>query len=104
MHVPRAVTRQSQINDVVAEIERELAGDVVHIRYSIDTDWSGDWAIFFRVVLTDAASRGRRLKLAASKVRAALSDRLKPLDLGLIVYSNFRSQSELVALPEEAWV
>ena len=39
--------------------KRSLAPDVVHIRYDIGEDWSGQWAIFFRVVLNDNAARQR---------------------------------------------
>jgi hypothetical protein len=51
MQFPSATIKQSEINAAVSEVLRLLAPDVVHIRYDIGEDWSGDWAIFFRVVL-----------------------------------------------------
>ncbi len=103
MYLPSAVTKQPQIDAVVDQVKGELAGEVVQIRYSIDTDWSGDWAIFFRIVLTDNAARGKRLKTTPSKIRDSLLEKLKPLELGLFPYFNFRSRSEQAALREEAW-
>jgi hypothetical protein len=47
MYVPSAVTKQSEIQAAIDEIERSLAPDVVRIRYDIGEDWSGQWAIFF---------------------------------------------------------
>ena len=53
--VPAGVARETEIAEAVAEVERSLTPDVVHIRYEIGTDWSGDWAVFFRVLLSDEA-------------------------------------------------
>ena len=64
MQVPSAVTKQAEIQEAVRTVERTLARDVVRIRYSIGEDWTGQWAIFFRVVLTNDAAR-RRLRDAA---------------------------------------
>jgi hypothetical protein len=53
MYLPIAVTKQQQINAAIAEVLRELAPAVQHINYEIARDWSGEWAIFFRVLLSD---------------------------------------------------
>ena len=102
MYVPSAVTKQSEIQAAIHEVERELAPDVVRIRYDIGEDWSGQWAIFFRVVLTDDAAR-RRLRDIANKVVWGLSRRLDFPGMGVFPYHNFRSVSEQAALREEAW-
>lgn len=103
MVVPSVVTRQSEIQAVVSAVERELAPEVVRIRYEITTDWSGDWAIFFRIVLRDAATQGRRLRQITTKVREEINSRLTPLNLGVLIYFNFRSLKEQEELREEAW-
>jgi len=80
-----------------------LAPDVVQIRYDIGQDWSGDWAIFFRVLLSDEAS-GRRLREATEQVTGLLAERLDFASMGLFFqYYNFRSVSEQAVLREEAW-
>jgi hypothetical protein len=53
MIVPAAVVHQSEIEKGVRAAEAALKPDVVRIRYDIGEDWSGQWAIFFRVVLSD---------------------------------------------------
>lgn len=100
--MPAGVTKQAEIAAAVAEVERLLAPDVVHIRYEIGTDWSGDWAIFFRVVLSDEASK-HRLRDLATQVVWGLAGRLDFPALGLFPYHNFRSESEQAVLREEAW-
>jgi hypothetical protein len=78
---------------LVPDIARLLAPDVQHIRYDIAQDWSGDWAIFFRVVLSDEASKNR-LRELTSKVVSQLAARLDFSGMGLFAYHNFRSVSE----------
>ena len=54
--------------DAAIDRVRQIVGpDVERIRNEIREDWSGEWAIFFRVVLTDDAAR-RRLRDVATKV------------------------------------
>lgn len=102
MFVPPAVTKQSEIQAAVRDVERSLAPDVVHIRYEIGEDWSGQWAIFFRVVLTDDAAK-RRLRDVADKVERGLARHLDFPGLGVYPYHNFRNVSEQAALQEPAW-
>ena len=102
MYLPSAVTKQPEINAAVSEVVRLLAPDVVHIRYDIARDWSGDWAIFFRVLLSDEAG-AQRLRDVATKVVARLANHLDFGALGLLAYHNFRSESEQSVLREEAW-
>jgi hypothetical protein len=103
MGFPLAITRQPEINAAVSEVVRLLAPDVVHIRYDIGQDWSGDWAIFFRVVLSDDASNAPRLHEGAREVVSRLAECLDFSSMGLFAYHNFRSVSEQAVLREEAW-
>jgi hypothetical protein len=102
MYQPSAVTKQSEIQAAVDEVERSLAPDVVRIRYDIGEDWSGQWAIFFRIVLSDEAAK-KRLRDVATKVVWGLARQLDFPGMGVFPYHNFRSLSEQDALREEAW-
>ena len=101
MFLPSPEVKQ-QVIAVVSELVRSLAPDVVHIRYEIGEDWSGDAAIFFRILLLDDASR-TRLRAVAKQVVISLDQRLDFESMGLRAYHNFRSVSEQNALREEAW-
>lgn len=103
MNFPPAIAKQPEINGAVSEVVRQLAPDVVQIRYDIGQDWSGDWAIFFRVVLSDDASNAPRLHKIAREVVQRLAERLDFSSMGLFAYHNFRSVSEQAVLREEAW-
>jgi len=101
MYLPSAGAKQ-EINAAVSEVVRLLGPDVVHIRYDIGRDWSGDRAIFFRVLLSDEASR-TRLRDVTTQVVWRLAERLDFPSMGLFPYHNFRSVSEQDVLREEAW-
>jgi len=102
MLMPAAITQQDKIEGEVRAVEAALKPDVAHIFYEIKEDWSGDWAIFFRVILSDKAAKNR-LREVAKNVEARLADRLDYTALGVWRYHNYRTESEQKALREEAW-
>jgi hypothetical protein len=102
MYQPSAITKKAEIQAAINEVVRTLTPEVVHIRYEIGEDWSGQWAIFFRVVLTDDTAK-HRLREIASKVVWGLARQLDFPAMGVFPYHNFRSVSEQAALNEPAW-
>src|SRR5258708_37442028 len=99
MYLPSAVTKKAEIDAAIQRAHQALGPDVVRIRYEIGEDWSGQWAIFFRVVLTDDAAR-RRLRDVAAKVVRELERQLDFPGIGVDPYHNFRSESEQETLQE----
>ena len=102
VYVPSAIIKQPLINAAVSSVVSELAPDVRHVRFEISDDWSGQPAIFFRVLLSDDASR-RRLRDITTRVVWQMSEKLNLPDLGLFPYFDFRSESEQAALNEPEW-
>ncbi len=94
-----AVPTQEEVDRVA----HQLAPDVVRIRVRDMPDWSDHAAIYFRVILSDEASRRDRLEDVAKKVRKTLTDELGLANLEHIPYFKFRSQSEQAELREAAW-
>jgi hypothetical protein len=90
----------------VQEAARKFPGEVVRVRYSFGEDWSGDPAIYFRVVLSDEASSDERLREVADRVESTLFDDLRlaePDYSSYNAYFNFRSKSEVDKLKEREW-
>jgi hypothetical protein len=102
MVMPAAVRQEAKIGEEVRAVEAELKPDVVRIRWDIKQDWRDEWAIFFRIVLSDDAVQYRRHEVA-NQVRRRLDERLDFAELGVFAYHHFRSQSEQAGLREEAW-
>ena len=102
MYLPSAVTKQAEIEAAIARVQQSIGPDVVRIRYEIGEDWSGQWAIFFRILLTGDAARNR-LRDVAPKVVWELARQLDFPGMGVFPYHNFRSVSEQSMLQEPAW-
>jgi hypothetical protein len=102
--VPSGFVNQTQLANEVNRAIRKLGKDVVRARYSIGTDWSGDPAIYFRIVLTDAASREDTLADVAGRIRKILFEEIRPYEnWGVIPYFSFRSKSEQATRSEPEW-
>ena len=103
--VPKGVAYPEKLAAAIASVERKLAPDVVRIRYTVENDWSGEQAVFFRILLSDAASKPPRLHKVTRRVEALIYQEVDPLNRwGLVPYLNFRSKSEQAVLREAAWV
>ena len=102
MYVPSAVTKQADIEAAIVRVQQSIGPEVVRIRYEIGEGWDGQWAIFFRIVLTDDAAR-HRLGDVAAKVVWGLARQLDFPGMGIFPYHNFRSVSEQEMLQEPAW-
>ena len=101
--VPSVFVHQGKIEKAVARAAKALAPDVVRNRYSLGEDWSGSGAVFFRVVLSDNASHPSHLREISTRVRSTVFNAVKPDELGLQWYFNFRSASEQAELKEPTW-
>jgi hypothetical protein len=102
MSPPSSLKNKPQINPAVAEVLKEFSPSVKYIRYSIGQDWTGEWAIFFRVMLSDEAARNR-LGEMATRVMWRTTDHLDLPNLGMFPHFNFRSESEQAKLREPSW-
>ena len=103
MILPVVVQKQLQINAAITEVVKLLAPSVIRIRYDVGEDWSGDPAIFFRVVLSDEASRGSNRRDITTQVVTKLSEILDFQSMGIFAYFNFRGQSEQAEMKDPAW-
>jgi hypothetical protein len=105
MPIPRVqdVRLGEQLADGLRQLERSLRPDVVRIRWSFGDDWSGDPGIFFRIVLSDAASRRHDLAEFTGHVGGRIVDDLRLAELDYVPYFNFRSESEQTRLQDPEW-
>jgi hypothetical protein len=103
MQVPTAFVHQAQFTRAVVRAAQRLAPDVVSIIPTLGNDWSGEPAVFFMVILSDAASLRDRILTTSNRVQQVLNDEVQPLEQwGVLPYFNFRSQSEQARLDQLA--
>jgi hypothetical protein len=102
--VPTGFLRQDQLDKKLAAAVRKLGKDVVRVRYTLDDDSTGEPAIYFRIVLTDAASREDKLLDVTERVSKVIRDHVQPYEAwGVYPYFSFRSQSEQDQLNDPVW-
>jgi hypothetical protein len=101
--VPSGLVNQRRITAGVERAGKALSADVVRIHYDIGSDWIGNPSIFFRIILTDKASRPENLREVTQRVSLKIMNEAKTDQTGLNAYFSFRSQSEQAKLKEPAW-
>jgi|HubBroStandDraft_6_1064221.scaffolds.fasta_scaffold597542_1 hypothetical protein len=103
MFVPTEVRKDPQINAAIRTVLAEESPWVRYIRYSIAQDWTGEWAVFFRVVLSDEViSRTRRLEITR-RLSSRIRDEIDLPNLGIMPHFNFRTESEQAELKDPDW-
>jgi hypothetical protein len=102
--VPSGIVHQRQFATAIQKAASALTQDVVRLRYGIALDSTGTAAIFFRVLLTDRASRPDRLYETTERITAKILEIVQPQErFGMEAYFNFRSESEQAKLHDTAW-
>ena len=96
--LPRIYFHQAELEEPVKRVEQEFSPDVVRIRYSIDDDWTGDPSIFFRILLSDSASRPESLRSLVPRIDWRLREEVQPDELGIHAYTSVRSATEQAEL------
>ena len=102
MQVPVAASKQEAVKAAIDEVVEAFAPNVIYIRYNFDEDWIGDPAIYFRVLLSDEASKEENRHTIAVRIRRMLDDRLDFREMGYS-YVRFRSLSEQQMMKDLDW-
>jgi hypothetical protein len=101
--MPAAIAKQRDIEKKIQLLAKRLRPDVVSIKFTIKPDWSGDWGIFFQVMISDEAGE-KRLREVTRNVERQLSEKFDFPSLGVFAYHEYRSPSEQAALNDPSWV
>lgn len=92
---------------IAAEVDRVrplLGPDVVRMKHTVGFDSGDDPAIYFRIVITDLASREEVLGLVTGRIEQTLWNELQPYERwGLFPHFSFRSESEQAKMSDSAW-
>jgi hypothetical protein len=95
--------RLRKFEDDLRQVEAKLRPQVVRIRYSFGSDWAGDPAVFFRVVLSDEVSKGENLAEVTGEIGWKVFGDLNFAELDVIPYLNFRTNAEQTKLKDPEW-
>ena len=102
MYIARAFAQQPQFFATVANAASILPQPIVSVTPSLGSDWNGESAVFFQIVLADGTPRGQLLSLT-KQISQAIVQQVQPLEeWGVLPYFNFRTQSEQARVKEPA--
>ena len=101
---PTGLIHQTQLTNEITKAIRKLGKETVRANYSLGTDSTGEPSIFFRIILTDAASREDKLAEVTDRIAAILFEEIRPQEnWGLLPYFSFRSKSEQEKRNDPEW-
>ncbi len=86
------MTEQKHIETVLATIERPSS--VIDIRHALDTDWTGDPAVFIWVILRDDVAGSSGIAEHTKPIRSTIVQALRDAEIGRWPFLRFRGQAE----------
>lgn len=102
MYIARAFAQQAQFFGVISRIS--LPTQVVSLTPTLGTDWNGNDAVFFQVVLADNAIPRNDLLAFTKRISRSIITELNPNEeWGVWPYFDFITQSELARMKQPTW-
>ena len=104
MYLPKGILEREKLDAAIAEVKPLLGKEVVRLNYAIEENWSGQPSIYFRVLLTDRASKPPGLYKVTKRIESIIEQHIDPFNSwDLIPYYHYRNQSEQKMLKEATW-
>jgi hypothetical protein len=102
VHIARAFVQQSQFLAAIDNVP--LSNSVVSLTPTLGNDWSGEPAVFFRVIFADNAVPRAQLLAFTERISEAINQQVRPLEeWGVLPYFDFISQTEASRMHEPTW-
>jgi hypothetical protein len=102
VYIARALAHQAQFLAAIAQVA--LPPQVVSITPTLGTDWDGESAVFFQVILADNSVPRTQLLAFTKQISQAIIQQIRPLEeWGVLPYFNFITQSEQARMKEPTW-
>lgn len=102
VYIARAFAHQAQFFAAVAQVA--LPPQVLSVTPTLGTDWNGESAVFFQVVIDDNSVPRAGLLAFTKEISHAIIQRIRPLEeWGVLAYFNFLTQSEHARMKEPTW-
>jgi hypothetical protein len=98
-----AFAQQAQFQSAVNLAAQQLRPHVMDVILTLGNDWSGEPAVFFMVILSNAASQRAQLLRVTNQVSNAIVQMVQPLEQwGVLPYFNFRSEAEQAQINQQS--
>ncbi len=99
MDIAKAFAHQAQFLAAVAQVA--LPPQVLSVTPTLGTDWNGESAVFFDVILADNSVPRSELLALTKQIRWDIVRGIRPLEeWGVLPYFNFLTESEQARMQE----
>ncbi len=103
MYIAKAFAQQAQFFAAVAQAASGQQRPIVSVTPSLGTDWNGEPAVFFQVVIANGTPRAQLLDLG-KRISQAIVQQVQPLEAwGVLPYFDYRTESEQARIKEPSW-
>jgi hypothetical protein len=106
VYIANAFAHQAQFLAAVDQVARSLPPEVAEVIATLGTDWDGESAVFFKIILKDNAIPRSELLAFTKDVSWTIIQQVSPLeDWGVLPYFRFLTQTEYARVKEvePAW-
>jgi hypothetical protein len=104
VYIAKALAHQTEFFAAIDQIAGTLAPQVLSVTTVLGTDWNGESAVFFDVILADDAAPRAQMAAFTKRVSRAIVQHVRPLeDWGVLPYFNFLTQSGQERIKEATW-
>ncbi len=101
--IPRAFANQVEFFSAVDAVTAGFPPGVFSVTPTLGTDWDGDPAVFFKVILVDDAVPRAQLLAFTKEISRAIAWQVRPLEeWGVLPYFDFVTQSENARIKEHS--
>jgi hypothetical protein len=101
VRIAKAFVHQAQFFAAVAQVA--LPPQVLSVTPTLGTDWNGESAVFFDVILTDNSVPRDQLLAFTKQISRAIVQAVRPLEeWEVLPYFNFLTESEQARMKEPA--
>jgi len=102
VNIARAFANQAQFFEAIDQVP--LPPQVVSVTPTLGTDWNGEPAVFFQVILADNSVPRPQLLAFTKQISRAIRQQIRPLEeWGVLPYFNFLTESGHARTKEPAW-
>jgi hypothetical protein len=102
VYIARAFAHQAQFLAAITQVG--LPPQVLSVTPTLGSDWNGESAVFFQVILADNSVPRPQLLALTKQVSQAIIREIRPLEeWGVLPYFNFLTQSEQARMKEPTW-
>jgi hypothetical protein len=102
VYIARAVAHQAQFLEAIAGVA--LPPEVLSATPTLGTDWNGDSAVFFQVILADNSVPRPKLLAFTKQISRAIVQEIRPLEeWDVVPYFDFLTESERAKMKEPSW-